>query len=95
MVARTTGDPVALSAALRQAVAGVDPDLAAGDVRTIDDYLAQSIATPRFNATLIAGFAGLALFLACGLLLAASTAGAPVGTRQGNIYTGSLYHGEY
>ncbi len=37
-------------------------------MRTIDDYLAQSVATPRFNATLIAGFAMLALFLAgCGL----------------------------
>jgi putative ABC transport system permease protein len=53
---------------LRSAVAAVDPDLAAGDVRTIDDYLAQAVATPRFNATLIAGFAALALFLAgCGL----------------------------
>jgi len=68
VVARTTGDPVALSATLRQAVAAVDPDLATGDVRTIDEYLAQSVATPRFNATLIAGFAALALFLAgCGL----------------------------
>jgi putative ABC transport system permease protein len=68
VVARTLGDPVGLSATLRQAIAAVDPDLAAGDVRTIDDYLAQSVATPRFNATLIAGFAVLALFLAgCGL----------------------------
>jgi putative ABC transport system permease protein len=68
VVARTTGDPAGLSATLRQAIASVDPDLAAGDVRTIDDYLAQSVATPRFNATLIAGFAVLALFLAgCGL----------------------------
>jgi putative ABC transport system permease protein len=68
VVARTAGDPVGLSATLRQAIASVDPDLAAGDVRTIDDYLAQSVATPRFNATLIAGFAILALFLAgCGL----------------------------
>src|SRR5262245_57486209 len=68
VVARTTADPVALAATLRQAVAAADPDLAAGDVRTIDDYLAQSVATPRFNATLIAGFAVLALFLAgCGL----------------------------
>jgi putative ABC transport system permease protein len=68
VVARTTGDPVGLAATLRQAVASVDPDLAAADVRTIDDYLAQSVATPRFNATLIAGFAVLAVFLAgCGL----------------------------
>jgi putative ABC transport system permease protein len=68
VVARTDGDPVGLSATLRQAISSVDPDLAAGDVRTIDDYLARSVATPRFNATLIAGFAMLALFLAgCGL----------------------------
>jgi putative ABC transport system permease protein len=68
VVARTTGDPVGLAATLRQAISGVDHDLAAGDVRTIDDYLAQSVATPRFNAILIAGFALLALFLAgCGL----------------------------
>jgi putative ABC transport system permease protein len=68
VVARTDGDPAALTATLRQAVAAVDPDLAAGDVRTIDDYLTQAVATPRFNATLIAGFAALALFLAgCGL----------------------------
>ena len=68
VVARTTAEPAALGGTLRSAVAAVDPDLAAGDVRTIDDYLAQAVATPRFNATLIAGFAALALFLAgCGL----------------------------
>ena len=68
VVARTTGDPVGLSATVRQAIAAVDPDLATGDIRTIDEYLAQSVATPKFNATLIAGFAALALFLAgCGL----------------------------
>jgi putative ABC transport system permease protein len=68
VVARTTGDPAGLSSTLRQAISGADPDLGAGEVRTIDDYLAQSVATPRFNATLIAGFALLALFLAgCGL----------------------------
>ena len=68
VVVRTTADPAGLSGTLRQTVAALDPDLAAGEVRTIDDYLAQSVATPRFNATLIAGFATLALFLAgCGL----------------------------
>jgi ABC-type antimicrobial peptide transport system permease subunit len=57
-----------LAGALRQAVASVDPDLAAGEIRTIDDYLADAVAAPRFNATLTAGFAALALFLAgCGL----------------------------
>jgi putative ABC transport system permease protein len=68
VVVRTTADPATLSGTLRQTVAALDPDLAAGEVRTIDDYLAQSVATPRFNAALTAAFAALALFLAgCGL----------------------------
>ena len=68
VVARTAGDAQALAGTLRRAVAAVDPELAAGDVRTIDDYLSDAVATPRFNATLTAGFAALALFLAgCGL----------------------------
>ncbi len=68
VAARTTADPSSLAGSLRSAIAAVDPDLAAGDVRTIDQYLAQAVATPRFNAMLIAGFAALALFLAgCGL----------------------------
>jgi predicted permease len=68
VVARSTGDVQALAATLRRAVAAVDPDLAAGEVQTIDEYLTQAVATPRFNAILTAGFAALALFLAgCGL----------------------------
>jgi putative ABC transport system permease protein len=68
VVVRTVAEPAAFAGTLRSAIAAVDPDLAAGDVRTIDDYLSQAVATPRFNATLIAGFAALALFLAgCGL----------------------------
>ena len=37
---------------------------AAGEIRTLDQYVARSIATPRFTALLVGSFAGLALLLA-------------------------------
>ena len=42
----------------------LDPEQAAGEIRTFDQYVARSIATPRFTALLLATFAALALLLA-------------------------------
>ena len=65
MVVRTTGDPEALSAhAAPDGRRGSIPISRPAKCGRIDEYLAQSVATPRFNATLIAGFAALALLLA-------------------------------
>jgi putative ABC transport system permease protein len=61
---RTTGDPLALVASARQAVAAIDPTLAIADVRTMQGVVATSIATPRFTAVLLGVFALLALSLA-------------------------------
>jgi putative ABC transport system permease protein len=63
-VVRTTAAPESAAGSLRQALARLDPEQAAGEIRTFDQYLARSIATPRFTAILIGGFAGLALLLA-------------------------------
>jgi putative ABC transport system permease protein len=63
-VARTTAAPEAAAGSLRQALAHLDPEQAAGDIRTFDQYLARSIATPRFTAVLLGTFASLALLLA-------------------------------
>ena len=63
-VARTTAAPEAAAGSLRQALAHLDPEQAAGDIRTFDQYLARSIATPRFTAILLGAFASLALLLA-------------------------------
>ena len=63
-VARTPAAPEAAAGSLRQALAHLDPEQAAGDIRTFDQYLARSIATPRFTAILIGAFAALALLLA-------------------------------
>jgi putative ABC transport system permease protein len=63
-VVKTTAAPEAAAGSLRQALARLDPEQAAGDIRTFDQYLARSMATPRFTAILLGAFAGLALLLA-------------------------------
>jgi predicted permease len=63
-VARTTAAPEVAAGSLRQALAHLDPEQAAGEIRTFDQYVARSIATPRFTAILLGAFAALALLLA-------------------------------
>jgi putative ABC transport system permease protein len=63
-VARTTAAPEAAAGSLRQVLARLDPEQAAGEIRTFDQFLARSIATPRFTAILLGAFAALALLLA-------------------------------
>jgi putative ABC transport system permease protein len=63
-VVRTAAAPEATAGALRQALARIDPTQSAGEIRTLDEYVARSIATPRFTALLVGSFAGLALLLA-------------------------------
>jgi putative ABC transport system permease protein len=60
---RTSVDPHSVTSAVRNAVASMDPDLPLYDVKTMDEYLAISVATPRFHAMLLETFAGLALLL--------------------------------
>jgi putative ABC transport system permease protein len=56
--------PLTLLPALRSAVASVDAALPIYDAMTLDDRVAAAVARPRFNATLLAVFAGAALLLA-------------------------------
>jgi putative ABC transport system permease protein len=49
---------------LRQEVRALDPQQALSNIRTAEQVLAQSIARPRFNTTLIAILASVALLLA-------------------------------
>ncbi|HEY7403096.1 MAG TPA: ABC transporter permease, partial [Candidatus Angelobacter sp.] len=60
---RTSVDPHSLTSAVRNVVASMDPDLPLYDVKTMEEYLSASVATPRFNALLLEAFAGLALLL--------------------------------
>src|SRR5439155_9288282 len=58
---KTAGDPAALAAAIRAAVARVDAELPITRMRTMDDVAGESIAEPRFRAELVGLFALLAL----------------------------------
>lgn len=63
-VVRTTADPAVVAGSLHSAITGLDPDQPVGKVRTVTQYVANAVATPRFTATLAGGFAALALLLA-------------------------------
>jgi len=64
MMVKTRGSTSALVPALRRAVASVDPALPIYDVLTLDERIASAMSRPRFNATIVSGFAGVALLIA-------------------------------
>ncbi|HEU0180069.1 MAG TPA: ABC transporter permease [Blastocatellia bacterium] len=64
LIVRTTGDPVSVAAAARQAVWSVDRNQPVSNIRTMDEILAEEVAQRRIGMTLLAAFAALALALA-------------------------------
>src|SRR5882724_4459998 len=64
IVIRTAGDPHQQAAALRSALAEIDPGQPLVNVRTMEDNMAATVAQPRFRTWLIGIFAALALLLA-------------------------------
>lgn len=63
LAVRTTGDPHGIVAAVRNEVQSLDKDLPLYKIRSMEEYLATSVAQPRLFATLLAIFAGVALVL--------------------------------
>ena len=64
VIVKTRGPSEAVVPALRSAVASVDSAVPIYDVMTLDDRIGAALARPRFNATIVAAFAGAALLLA-------------------------------
>jgi ABC-type antimicrobial peptide transport system permease subunit len=64
VVVRTTGDPRNSIEPIRRQLAPLDKK-PIYHVVTLDEYLTESVAKPRFVTLLLTGFAGLALLLAC------------------------------
>jgi putative ABC transport system permease protein len=66
LVVRTDGDPVALTASVRNEIRNLEPDAAILNVNTMDQMIAQTPASfmRRFPALLISIFATVALLLA-------------------------------
>src|SRR5260221_2286777 len=63
LVARTSGEPMALANAFRDEIRTADPDVPVR-ATTMAETLSSSVATPRFRTLLIGTFAALALVLA-------------------------------
>jgi putative ABC transport system permease protein len=64
IVVRTTSDPLALASSIRTEIRGIDPNLAIPDFTPFEQLISRSVARPRFYASLVMLFAGVALALA-------------------------------
>ena len=64
MTVRSDGDPTALQKSIAAVIQRLDPDLPMGNVRTMDQVVAQTLVGDRFTTALFAGFAAVALILA-------------------------------
>jgi predicted permease len=60
---RTSVEPHSITTSVRNVVAAMDRDLPIYDIKTMDEYLAATLTTPRFQSTLLQAFGGLALLL--------------------------------
>jgi ABC-type antimicrobial peptide transport system permease subunit len=63
-ILRTSGDPETLANAARREILAIDKDQPVSDIRTMESWLAESIARTRFGTLLLGAFAGLAMLLA-------------------------------
>jgi putative ABC transport system permease protein len=61
---RTAGDPAHAAQGVRAAVAAIDRNLPLGKMQTMEQILDGTVATPRFQMTLLGGFAAVAMLLA-------------------------------
>lgn len=64
LIVRTTGDPLSITPALRQAIWSVDSAQPISNIRTMDEILAEEVAQRRVGMTMLVAFAALALLLA-------------------------------
>ncbi|MGA2095134.1 MAG: ABC transporter permease [Candidatus Acidiferrum sp.] len=62
-VARTTGSPLGMASAIREAAGSVDSSAVVYEVRPMEDIVARSVATQRLAMILLSVFSALALVL--------------------------------
>jgi ABC-type antimicrobial peptide transport system permease subunit len=64
VIARAQVNPIAISGLLRHVIAGIDPNQPPGEIKTMDEYVARSTATPSLTTLIVGGLAGFAALLA-------------------------------
>jgi len=65
LVVRATVDPTSLTGAVRGAIGGLDKDMPVFRVKTMDQFVSDSMAQRRFAMALLGIFAAVAMALAC------------------------------
>ena len=81
-VMHTDGAPLAVANAVRREIAAVDPAVPASFVRSMDQWMAGTLAPRRFNLQLVAAFAAAALLLAMVGVYAVSAAAVAARRRE-------------
>ena len=64
LVIRTQGDPLSIVSGVRKEVQAIDPEQPIAAIKPMSDWVASSVAAPRYRTTLLALFAALAMVLA-------------------------------
>jgi len=64
VILRIAGEPLSMARTAVSAIRSMDAEIAVFDVRTMEDRISTTIGQPRFEAAIVAFFAGTALFLA-------------------------------
>jgi predicted permease len=64
LAVRTSGDPIALTSAVRRAIQAIDPMIPVYKISTVNDVIGESFVMHRLPVMLITAFGGLALLLA-------------------------------
>jgi putative ABC transport system permease protein len=85
LAVRTAGDPLAAAPAVIREIRAMDPDQPVADVRSIELVLSDAVAAPRFNALLLAIFAGVSFCLAAVGIYGVTACGVAERTREFGI----------
>jgi predicted permease len=63
-IVRTSGDPLALAPVIEKQIWAVDKDAPIQDLKTLDQKVADSVAEPRFQTSILSSFGALGFLLA-------------------------------
>jgi putative ABC transport system permease protein len=85
IVVRAAGDPTALLAATRRVVRDVDPEIAIGQTRTVEQLVDRAMAARRYQAELFVAFGVVALVIATLGAYAVTSQGVSRRRREMNI----------
>ena len=85
IVIRTASDPAALTAPVRAAVRAIDPDIAVGDARALEQIVSAAVAGRRYQMRLFVVFGAVALFIATLGVYASTSYGVSRRRREMNI----------